>query len=115
MQKEPFTIVRPWGEFRQFSLNEQSTVKIISVKSGATLSLQYHHKRNEFWHVISGNPDILIGDTTVSAKPGDEFQICTGVHHRISAPKNDVQILEVARGHFDEEDIIRLQDKYGRA
>ncbi len=99
---------RPWGRFRRFTLNDPSTVKVISVHAGASLSLQYHNERSEFWHVISGHPTIRIGDTIVEAKPGDEFTVPVKAIHQIAAPKDDVEILEIAFGNFREEDITRL-------
>jgi mannose-6-phosphate isomerase-like protein (cupin superfamily) len=111
---EPFVEERPWGKFRKFTENEVSTVKILSVKKGEAFSLQQHQHRNEFWRVLSGDPDITIGEETIKAKVADEFNIPPGIHHRISASRNDVEILEISRGKFDEEDIKRIEDKYGR-
>ncbi len=105
---------RPWGSFRQFTSNEVTTVKILSVTAGQKLSLQYHHKRNEFWRVLSGNPSITIGEETRIAKQGDEFYIDAKAVHRIGAPTDDVEILEIAFGDFDENDIVRIEDAYGR-
>ncbi len=108
------TTKRPWGSFTCFTNNEQSTVKILNVYKGEQLSLQYHNHRSEFWKIISGNPEIVIGDDTHSAKEGDEFNISVGTKHRISAPHDDVVILEISTGQFEEEDIVRLEDKYNR-
>lgn len=105
---------RPWGSFRQFTSNEISTVKILRVKAGQKLSLQYHTKREEFWVVLSGNPSITIGEETKTANPQDEFFITQESVHRIAAPENDVEILEIAFGEFDENDIVRIEDAYGR-
>jgi mannose-1-phosphate guanylyltransferase/mannose-1-phosphate guanylyltransferase/mannose-6-phosphate isomerase len=105
---------RPWGSFRQFTSNEISTVKILRVKAGQKLSLQYHKKREEFWVVLSGNPSITIGEETKIANPQDEFFITQESVHRIAAPTNDVEILEIAFGEFDEQDIVRIEDAYGR-
>jgi mannose-6-phosphate isomerase-like protein (cupin superfamily) len=105
---------RPWGSFRQFTKNEISTVKLINVQAGHKLSLQYHHRRNEFWVVIIGNPKITIGEEVHIAKARDEFEIPTEVLHRIEAPDGDVQILEISFGEFDEDDIVRIEDAYGR-
>ncbi len=105
---------RPWGSFRQFIHNVPSTVKILSINSGNMLSLQYHNHRTEFWRVISGHPIITIGENKIKASPGDEFKIEKLQIHRIEAPEDSVQILEVGLGNFDEEDIIRIEDKYGR-
>ncbi len=106
---------RPWGKFIQFTHNEPSTVKIIIVELGQSLSLQFHRKRSEFWRVISGNPTITIGDITTHANTGDEFTIPLETKHQISAEQNQVHILEISTGDFDEADIIRLSDRYGRS
>jgi mannose-6-phosphate isomerase-like protein (cupin superfamily) len=110
----PITTKRPWGSFTRYTHNELSTVKLINVNQGETLSLQYHNKRQEFWKVIKGNPELVLGEEKKLANEGDEFFIETKMKHRISAPTNDVVILEISLGEFDEEDIIRLEDKYGR-
>ena len=106
---------RPWGRFDQFTKNESTTVKIITINSGGSLSLQFHKNRSEFWHIISGSPYITIDDKNTQANPGDEFMIEKLQKHRIEAPQGEVQFLEIAFGDFDEDDIIRLKDKYGRA
>jgi mannose-6-phosphate isomerase-like protein (cupin superfamily) len=109
------TVEKPWGKFEQFSHNELSTVKIISVNSNSSISLQYHNNRTEFWRVLSGNPVITRGENTVSAKPGDDFLIEKLEKHRIETKADSTQILEIAYGDFDENDIVRVEDKYGRA
>jgi mannose-6-phosphate isomerase-like protein (cupin superfamily) len=108
------TTKRPWGSFTRFTDNEQSTVKIINVNQGEELSLQYHMKRREFWRVLKGSPVFVIGEERLEGKEGDEFAVEQGVKHRISAPNGDVEILEISTGVFDEEDIVRLEDKYNR-
>jgi mannose-6-phosphate isomerase-like protein (cupin superfamily) len=110
----PYTEVRPWGSFTQFTKNTPSTVKIISVNQGESLSLQYHHHRSEFWKIISGTAEITLGENICIAKKGDEFFVPQGTLHRISA-HTDVEILEIALGDFDEEDIVRTEDRYNRA
>jgi mannose-6-phosphate isomerase len=117
MHKESatFTEHRPWGEFREYTSGEPVTVKTILVKHGEELSLQLHHKRSEFWHILSGEPLVIIGDREIKAKKGDEFMIGVGVTHRIGAPDGEVEFLEIAKGEFDENDIIRLEDNYGRS
>ncbi len=111
---EPVTTKRPWGSFTRFTDNEPSTVKLLNVNKGEQLSLQYHAKRDEFWRVISGTPKIVIGDDTFDSKPGDDFTVLVNTKHRISAPNDDVVILEISKGEFDEDDIVRLEDVYGR-
>ena len=63
---------------------------------------------------MSGDPEVTIGNDVVRAKAGDEFEILRTVNHRISASVNDVAVLEISRGEFDEGDIMRIEDKYGR-
>lgn len=106
--------IRPWGSFRQFTENEPTTIKIIHINAGQCLSLQYHNKRSEFWVVLSGNPTVVIGDKVINASEGEEFFVLKKTHHRIEASNSDVRILEVAFGDFDEDDIVRIEDVYGR-
>ncbi len=108
------THTRPWGSFIEFTKNEPSTVKILIVKPEEEFSLQYHKNREEFWYVLSGDPTIIIGDDKFDAKKGDEFIIKKGEKHRISAKGTEARILEVSLGEFNEDDIVRIKDKYGR-
>ena len=109
------SVEKPWGSFTTFIKNEPATVKLLYVNKGEEFSLQYHQNREEFWKVIKGTPEIVLGEQTISAKPDDEFTVLKEMKHRISAPHDDVVVLEIATGNFDEEDIIRIQDKYGRS
>ncbi len=111
---KPFTEKRPWGDFRQFLLNQKATVKILTIRPGQEFSLQRHKKRTEFWRVLSGIPRITIGRKTHKAKDGDEFVIPRGEIHRIGAGRTTVKILEISTGNFDEHDNVRLEDRYGR-
>jgi mannose-1-phosphate guanylyltransferase/mannose-1-phosphate guanylyltransferase/mannose-6-phosphate isomerase len=106
---------RPWGAFEQFTQGDISTVKIITVRAGEALSLQRHHMRDEFWKVLSGNGTVTVGEATVTAGPGDEFFIPAGTIHRVQSGETDCTFLEIAFGRFDESDIERLEDKYGRS
>jgi len=111
----PTTENRPWGSFTRFTNNELSTVKILRINKGEEFSLQYHTKRQEFWKLLSGSPEITVGDTvTRDPEIGTEFLIPPNTNHRISAPKDDVTVMEISTGEFDELDIVRLEDKYGR-
>ena len=112
---KPFQEERPWGNFRQFTNNSPSTVKILLVKQGEAFSLQYHNSRKEFWKILSGSPEITVGDKIARALPGDEFEVLPKMNHRIRAIDSDAQVLEISTGNFDESDVVRLEDKYGRA
>ena len=107
--------VRPWGEFERFTLNEQSTVKIITVKAGEELSLQTHEHRDEFWRVLKGSGVVHIAGKDNAAKDGDTFFSPRQSEHRIMGGPEGIVFLEIAFGDFDENDIKRLADKYGRA
>ena len=109
------TVKRPWGGFRRFTLNEVSTEKILFVKPNQENSLQKHKTRAEFWYIIDGPAKVTIGKKTVKAKAGDEFFIKKGQLHRIGAYKKPVRVLEISLGKFNESDITRVEDKYGRA
>ncbi len=111
---EPFTEKRPWGEFRQFTKGGPTTVKSLSVKKGEGLSIQYNQERTEFWRVLSGTPKITIDERVFDAKAGDEFTVERRMRHRIEAPRDDVSLLVISRGSFDENDIVRVEDNYGR-
>ena len=106
--------IRPWGDFERFTLNERSTVKIITLKAGEAFSLQTHQHRQEFWRVLSGSGTVTIGGDHRDAAPGNEFFIPYGTNHRAEAGQGGFVFLEIAFGEFDEGDITRLEDKYGR-
>jgi|SRR3989344_5155705 len=111
---QTFVVERPWGQFRQFTKNENTTVKIHHIKPHSLLSLQYHKHRSELWYIISGHPVVTIGETKLAAKPGDEFLDHELQKHRIEAVDEPVVILEICYGEFNEEDIVRIEDTYGR-
>ncbi len=111
----PYREERPWGGFVEFTKDRQSTVKIVTVKAGEALSLQSHQKRDEFWHVIQGAGVATIGEEKKEARLGDEFFIPRGSKHRLEAGDTDVSVLEISLGSFDENDITRFDDRYGRA
>ena len=112
--KKKYIEQKPWGQFEQFTHNEPVTVKIITVNPNQALSLQYHHNREEFWKVIFGKGEVTIGDTICQAQEGDEFFIAHGQKHRIQTNSSLVKVLEISFGDFDENDIVRLEDKYNR-
>lgn len=105
---------RPWGSFTQFILNEPSTIKRIVVHAGEALSLQRHKNRAEFYYIFSGNGFITVGDKRLEARPGDSFFIPQEGLHRAEGGTEDLIFIEIALGTFDESDIERLEDKYGR-
>ncbi len=108
-------VEKPWGRFEQYTHNTPSTVKVITVRGGGTLSLQYHHQRDEMWVVLDDGAVVEVGDAVLRPQPGEKVFIPRTVKHRLSAVgDSSVRILEVSFGYFDEEDIVRLSDVYER-
>ncbi len=109
-----YTENRPWGKFEQFTHNEISTVKIITVKPKQKLSLQYHKKRKEFWRFLDNPAKVTIGKKTIKVKKDQEVIIPKRALHTVEALNKPVRFLEIAFGNFDENDIVRIKDRYGR-
>lgn len=105
---------RPWGEFERFTLNEKTTVKIITVKAGEAFSLQSHKHRGEFWRVLSGTGVITLDQDRRAISVGESFFSPVGHEHRMEGGPEGLTFLEISFGDFDEGDITRLDDKYGR-
>lgn len=106
---------RPWGSFDRFTQNQVSTVKTIRVAPDQRLSLQRHHARAEFWRVLSGSGTAQVDGAEHPLSPGVDVWIPQGAAHRLSAGSDGIEVLEIALGQFDENDIERLEDDYGRA
>ena len=109
-------VEKPWGRFEQYTHNILSSVKVITVQQGGALSLQYHHRRDELWVILDAGSRIELEDTVLYPQAGDKVFIPRTMKHRITAVGDGpVRILEVSFGEFDESDIVRLEDVYGRA
>ena len=107
---------KPWGSFERYTHNLASTVKIITVAPGGVLSSQYHHKRDELWVALDPGARVELDGEVVEPELGEELFVPRGTVHRLSAEGDEpVRILEVSFGEFDEGDIVRLDDAYGRA
>ena len=106
---------KPWGRFEQYAHNVPCTVKIITVEPGGTLSRQYHHRRDELWVVLDPGAQVELGAQVLHPAPEEKLFIPRGTIHRISCDgERPARILEVSFGEFDEDDIVRLEDVYGR-
>jgi mannose-6-phosphate isomerase-like protein (cupin superfamily) len=106
---------RPWGSFTRFTHNEPTTVKILNVSAGEAYSLQFHHHRDEFGRVIKGAGTVQIGEDIRAIREGDEFYIPRETVHQVTGGPGGLSYLEIAFGDFDEKDIERIKDKYGRS
>ncbi len=105
---------RPWGLFRRFTNNQISTIKIIKVLPNEELSLQSHKEREEFWRVIKGDGIFEIGSKKYIVEEGSEQFVPVLTKHKMKSGMDGMEVLEISLGEFDENDIIRYEDKYGR-
>jgi len=107
--------IRPWGKFRSFPHDQAGSIKIITVKSGETLSLQYHKKRSEFWIILDEGLEVTAGDQVWQPVVNEEIFIPLEVPHRVRCiGQKPARIMEIWIGKSEESDIIRLEDAYGR-
>jgi mannose-1-phosphate guanylyltransferase/mannose-6-phosphate isomerase len=110
-------VYRPWGCYDSIDSDERFQVKRITVKPGATLSLQKHHHRAEHWIVVSGTAEVTCGDKVFLLAENQSTYIPLGETHRLSNPgKLPLLLIEVQSGSYlGEDDIVRFEDKYGRS
>ena len=108
---------KPWGHELIWAESEAYVGKVLFVRAGQALSLQYHEQKDESWLVQSGRASLELGEVgggeleTLDIGPGDCFRYRPGTVHRVTAIE-DTTILEVSTPQID--DIVRLQDLYGR-
>jgi len=107
---------RPWGWYETVSEVSGNKVKRIRVYPGQKLSLQKHHQRAEHWVVVLGRAQVTVGERVVELVPGQHIDIAIDEVHRLANLTTDpVEIIEVQFGSYlGEDDIVRLQDDYGR-
>jgi len=109
--------VRPWGCYAVLDEGADYKVKRIEVLAGKRLSYQRHASRAEHWAVVRGLADVTLDGTRHTLSPGDSIDIPVGAAHRIANPGDESLVfIEVQRGtYLGEDDIVRLDDDYGRA
>lgn len=107
---------RPWGKWEMLYQEKGMWIKKITVKPGQRLSLQYHLKRKEKWTIIKGYGCMTLEKAQYIVVEGDQISIPYRAQHRICNPSelNNLVIIEVALGKPDENDIVRIEDDYGR-
>jgi mannose-1-phosphate guanylyltransferase / mannose-6-phosphate isomerase len=109
-------VARPWGSYDSIDASDRFQVKRITVKPGASLSLQMHHHRAEHWIVVQGTARITKGEEVFVLSENQSTYIPLGVTHRLENPgKIPLELIEVQSGSYlGEDDIVRFEDKYGR-
>ncbi len=112
---------RPWGSFEvihEFSQNggKDVVIKKITVHPKKRLSLQSHTKRKEHWLVIAGEGTVALDDEEILVQPESKIEVPIGTKHRIANThaEKPLVFIEISFGDFDENDIVRYQDDFGR-
>ena len=114
---EPRRVEKPWGWELIWAVADAYVGKVLFVRAGESLSLQFHREKDESWYVESGRGELELGETgqailnTEVIVPGNAFHFAPGTVHRVTALE-DLTILEVSTPHLD--DVVRLDDRYGR-
>ena len=114
---EPQKVDKPWGHELIWAVSDSYAGKILFVKAGESLSLQFHKVKDEAWYILEGRAKLELGaagermlNSEVIA-PGAAFRFPPGTVHRLTAVE-DTTILEVSTPQLD--DVVRLEDRYGR-
>jgi mannose-1-phosphate guanylyltransferase len=110
-------VYRPWGKYDSIDSGARDHVKRITVKPGQKLSIQKHYHRAEHWIVVSGTASVTNGDKTFLVTENESTYIPLGAIHALENPgKIPLQMIEVQTGSYlGEDDIVRFEDRYGRA
>ena len=114
---EPQKVDKPWGHEVIFAATERYAGKLLVVRAGESLSLQFHKVKDESWYVLEGRVQLEFGApgermlVSEVVGPGASFRLRPGTVHRVSAIE-DTTILEVSTPELD--DVVRLEDRYGR-
>jgi len=111
------TVHRPWGSYTVLEDADDCKVKRLTVKPGHVLSLQLHHRRSEHWTVVEGTAKVRVGEEEFLLQRNQSTYIPMNTVHRLENPTGtDIHLIEVQCGdYFGEDDIVRLEDRYGRA
>ena len=108
--------IRPWGFYDVLHREPGIQIKRIYVEPGKRLSLQTHAHRSEHWYVIDGFGFVTIDDQVFELTPGDSVTIDVGEKHRVEGRNVGITFIEIQKGDIiDEDDIVRIEDDYGRA
>jgi mannose-1-phosphate guanylyltransferase/mannose-6-phosphate isomerase len=108
---------RPWGSYEILCKGAGYQSKRLTINSGQRLSLQTHKHRDEQWVIAKGTAKVTIGDKVLTLGKGQSAEVPRTIQHRIEniSDIDSLEIIEVQIGDYiDEEDIIRLEDDYGR-
>ena len=114
---EASRVDKPWGYELRWGITDRYAGKVLHINKGEALSLQYHERKDEYQYVVKGEVDMELGGadgvlTKHRLQAGDTLHITPGTRHRLTAVE-DTDIFEVSTSEID--DVVRLEDRYGRA
>ncbi len=112
MKSQVRLVEKPWGAEIIYAVTSKYAGKIITIRKGHRLSLQYHKAKHETVYVLKGKLSLRIGERNTVVRPGQAFAIAPRTIHRFSAPHGPVTLLEVSTPELL--DVVRLSDDYGR-
>lgn len=109
-------VSKPWGHEEIFADTELYVGKILFIRAGEALSLQYHQRKDETLRVLDGELELTVGPSadalaTIVMPAGAVYRVTPGTVHRMAA-RSDCRVLEVSTADLD--DVVRLDDRYGR-
>ena len=109
-------VTKPWGSYTNLMDEQYTKVKKIVISPGQSPSYQYHFKRSELWIIVKGIAEVKIDDNVTSHIVGDIIKIPKEAKHQVTnIGETDLVFVEIQLGeYFGEDDIVRLEDKYGR-
>jgi len=108
--------IRPWGKFRVYPHERAGSLKIITVNPGSSLSLQFHRRRAEFWVILDEGLEVTVGDRVWRPRADEEVFIPRQTPHRLrGVGDRPARVMELWLGQSGEDDIVRLDDLYGRS
>jgi quercetin dioxygenase-like cupin family protein len=114
MKFKTVKVKKPWGHELIFALAPRKYAgKLLVIEKGRRLSLQYHRRKHESLYVLEGKLTLKLGKKTRVAGPGNAFTIVPGTVHRFESNHGRVTLVEVSTTELD--DVVRLQDDYGRS
>ena len=108
-------VSKPWGQYVDIYRSSSVVFKLIDIRSGEEVSYQYHNGRDEFWYISSGMGTLILNDEKSLVHAGDSFHIKKRVSHQIINTGNStLSLFEMQCGNCNEDDIVRISDKYER-
>ena len=106
---------KPWGWYKDLKRTPNLVIKTIYIKPFSKFSLQKHFKREEHWYIVKGYGKLTPNDKSYTVGPGDSYQIKKEDVHRLEGYSDGVTFVEIQTGECREDDILRIEDDYGRS